>query len=660
MKFGQVGIGLMLYGFRTFTQGNENFLKEISMEMRKFRIVLVDENKTNVASFRAVIDKVLPDTEVFSASTGASGIELIKKTSPDVILIDCEQSRENALEMSHLMKQDKDLQIIPVLLITDLETDRELRLKAIEAGVDAFLIKPLDESILITQLKTMSKVRERNILILKRKSRLEALVKSRTRELEQEIIIRKKSEEKLKESENKFRVYIEKAPIGVYIADSIGKYIEVNEMACQLTGYTREELLHLSIPDYLAPDYVELGLAGFNELKTKGFLDAEYKVQKKDGQKKWVNLIGAQINDDCIITFCSDITKRKEKTLRIKYLSYHDLLTGVYNRTFYEEEIEKLDTKQHLPFSIIICDYNGLKLINDTLGYEVGDKILIETSKIISKFTRDIDIVARVGGDEFVIILPKTNNKEAGIISDNILKTFKGYKTSLLKHSLTLNISLGYATKTMQSESFSYIRKLAEDNMYRHKLVERNSYRSAFLESLKTSLFEKSNETQEHADRLVALSKKIAKSMDLGAESSDKLELLATLHDIGKISIDNSILTKPGKLTDEEWLEMKKHSSIGYRIAMASEDFKQIADGILGHHERWDGKGYPQEISGNNIPLLSRIISVIDAYYAMTNDRVYRTALTKECALSEIRLNSGTQFDPSIVNIFLDVIKDAV
>ena len=626
--------------------------------MRKFRIVLVDANKYNVENFRTLIDKALPETEVFSASTGPIGIELIKKTIPDVILIDSEQSPEDAIKMSQTMKGDKSLQIIPVLFITDLEADRKLRLKAIKAGVDAFLFKPLDDTILITQLKSMVKVRERNILILKNKAKLEALVKLRTRELGEEIIDRKKSEEQLKESEEKFRIYIEKAPIGVFVADGMGRYIGVNQKACQLTGYTREELLQLSISDYLSPDYTKLGLAGLNELKITGFLDTEYKVRKKNGQENWIRLSGSKISDDCIIAFCSDITEQKKRTLRIEYLSYHDVMTGAYNRTFYEEEIKRLDIEEQLPFSMILCDFNGLKLINDTLGHAVGDRMLVETLKILKRFARGSDIVARVGGDEFAILLPKTSKREAGVIAEGILKAFKEYKISILKHSLKLSISLGYATKTVKSEAFSYITKLAEDNMYRHKLIERNSYHSSFLESLKASLFERSSETKEHADRLVALSRKISKVMDLDAEQTDKLELLSTLHDIGKISIDNSILVKPGKLSDEEWLEMKKHPGIGYRIAMASADFKPIADGILGHHERWDGKGYPQGINGDNIPLLARVLSVIDAFDAMTNDRPYRKAIKKEFALSEIKLNSGTQFDPNIVKIFLDVMKD--
>ena len=629
--------------------------------MRKFRIVLVDENKANVASFRAVIDKALPETEVFSASTGSIGIELIKKTSPDVILIDSEQSPKDAIKMSQLMKEDNNLQTIPVLFITDLEADRKLRLEAIKAGVDAFLFKPLDDTILITQLKAMAKVRERNILILKNKAKLEALVELRTRELGQEIKERKKSEEQLRESEEKFRIYIEKAPIGVFVADGVGRYTVVNEKACQLTGYTREELLHLSISDYLAPDYFEVGHAGFNELLNKGYLDAEYKVRKKNGQENWIRLSGSKISDDCIIAFCSDITEQKNRALRIEYLSYHDVLTGAYNRAFYEETIKRLDIEieQQLPVSIMLCDFNGLKIINDSLGHAAGDKMLVETYGVISKFVRDNDIAARVGGDEFAILMPKTSKREAGVIADGILKAFQEYKTSVLKHSLKLSVSLGYAAKTVKSESFSYIIKLAEDNMYRHKLIERNSYHSAFVNSLRTSLFERSNETKEHADRLIDLSRKIAKVMNLGTEQMDKLELLATLHDIGKISIEKSILIKPVKLNDEEWLEMKKHPGIGYRIAMASEDLKSIADGILYHHERWDGKGYPQGLSGVDIPLLARVLSIIDAFDAMTNDRTYRKAMKKEHALSEIRINSGTQFDPNIAKIFLNTIAVA-
>ena len=154
------------------------------------------------------------------------------------------------------------------------------------------------------------------------------------------------------------------------------------------------------------------------------------------------------------------------------------------------------------------------------------------------------------------------------------------------------------------------------------------------------------------------MTQKIAKHMNLSEDEQNKLELLATLHDIGKISIERSILQKPDKLTQSEWEEMRKHPESGYRIAMATPELKPIADYILTHHERWDGKGYPNGLSGNKIPLLSRIISIVDAYDAMTEDRVYRKALSKEEAVQEIIENAGTQFDPKIAKLFVRLITN--
>ncbi len=147
----------------------------------------------------------------------------------------------------------------------------------------------------------------------------------------------------------------------------------------------------------------------------------------------------------------------------------------------------------------------------------------------------------------------------------------------------------------------------------------------------------------------------LGKAMGLQEHQLNELQLLSTMHDIGKISIDNYILTKPGKLNEEEWLEMKKHPGIGYRIAMTSTNLKSIAEYILCHHERWDGKGYPQGLLEESTPLLSRILAVADAYDAMTSDRSYRKALAKEVAITEITKNAGTQFDPEIVKLFLEV-----
>ena len=171
-------------------------------------------------------------------------------------------------------------------------------------------------------------------------------------------------------------------------------------------------------------------------------------------------------------------------------------------------------------------------------------------------------------------------------------------------------------------------------------------------------MFEKSHETEEHAERLVILSRLVAEGLNLPQEDRDRLELLATLHDIGKVGISDRILSKPGKLTNEEWVEMKRHPEIGYRIAMASLELMPVAEGILCHQEHWDGTGYPQGLRGEDIPLLSRIIAVVDAYDAMTQDRPYRSAMPHAAAVAEIERNAGTQFDPKVAQVFIRQLKN--
>lgn len=195
---------------------------------------------------------------------------------------------------------------------------------------------------------------------------------------------------------------------------------------------------------------------------------------------------------------------------------------------------------------------------------------------------------------------------------------------------------------------------LAEDLMYRRKLLEEKSLHNDFLSSIKTTMFEKSNETEEHAERLAELSKKLGKAMGLSEDKLDELELVAMLHDLGKISIDKNILAKSEKLSDTEWQEIKKHPEVGFRIANSTSELSHIAEYILCHHEHWNGKGYPIGLSGTDIPLISRIITIVDAYDAMTHDRAYRKALPMDTAKKEILQHAGSQFDPDIANLFVN------
>ena len=349
-----------------------------------------------------------------------------------------------------------------------------------------------------------------------------------------------------------------------------------------------------------------------------------------------------------------DITERKTREEEILYLNYHDVLTGLCNRMFFDIETVRLDTADQLPLSVIIGDINGLKFVNDTFGYSEGDVFLVEMAKILVSCCGKKSVIARTGGDEFSILLPWTDSSSAQIIVDQIKKECGLYGAHADKEIYDTSISMGHATKTKKDESFEEILKVAEEFMYRHKLLEHKSLHSAIISSIKTTMFEKSNETEEHAERMAELAKKFGKVLGFNDDGLVSLELVTTLHDIGKISIDQRILDKPGKLTEEEWIEIRKHPDVGYRIALTVPELSRIAEYILCHHERWDGNGYPQGLHGEEIPLTARILTIVDSYDAMTQDRAYRKAMSKEAAIIEIRKNAGTQFDPELTEIFVN------
>jgi HD-GYP domain-containing protein (c-di-GMP phosphodiesterase class II) len=242
------------------------------------------------------------------------------------------------------------------------------------------------------------------------------------------------------------------------------------------------------------------------------------------------------------------------------------------------------------------------------------------------------------------------------MIRDSIETTCREHGKKSGKGVYYTNISLGYATKIIVEESFEKVIEDAEGYMYKLKFLEHRSMYSSIISSIKTTVNEKSYETEEHAERMATLSRKLGKEVGLSEEELITLELATTLHDIGKISIDRNILTKPGKLSKEEWDELKKHPEVGYRITQTIPELRGVSEHILCHHERWDGKGYPQGLAGEDIPLLARILSVVDSYDAMTQDRSYKRAITKEEAIIEIRNNAGTQFDSEIARIFIEKI----
>ena len=342
--------------------------------------------------------------------------------------------------------------------------------------------------------------------------------------------------------------------------------------------------------------------------------------------------------------------------IKIQELTYKDSLTGLYNRRFFEKELLKLDTIDQLPLSIIAADINGLKIVNDSLGHKKGDELIIRCADILASVTRKCDIVSRQGGDEFLILLPNTNKEE----TEKIIQQIKCIAKKVSTGENVVTMAIGSSVKVNGEQDIEKTLRLADDNMYQNKLSNGRSIKSKIVKNLLNSLEVKSNETKEHSLRMTQLAIRFGKKLSLDHSEINRLSLLATLHDIGKITISEKILKKPGKLTNEEWNIMKSHPESGFKIASSSEEFALVANEIYCHHERWDGFGYPRGLKEKEIPYLSRVLSIIDAYDVMTHDRPYSKAISKKKALEEVETCAGHQFDPEISKIFIEMMNNNI
>ncbi len=348
-----------------------------------------------------------------------------------------------------------------------------------------------------------------------------------------------------------------------------------------------------------------------------------------------------------------NLKNKQEKDEEVNYLSYHDSLTGLYNRAFLEEEMIRVDQDENLPISIIMIDFNGLKMINDTYGHSVGDQMLIQGASLLRRVCRDNDTLVRWGGDEYVVLLPSTSKEDAGAISNRIINECR----RTYDEPLPISMSVGTATKDHKDQDLEAYLKIAEDQMYNHKLSESSSARNAIISALLKTLSDSSHETSEHAMRLKNISLLIADRLELSDTESERLALLSTLHDIGMINVPEGIFIKSENLTKKDWELIRKHPETGYRIASATKDYSSIAKEILHHHENWDGSGYPEGLKGREIPFLARIIKIADAIEVMSSGRPYKKAMTIEQIIDEIKDCSGGQFDPELAPVFVEMLE---
>ncbi len=464
---------------------------------------------------------------------------------------------------------------------------------------------------------------------------------------------KKEAAQRLEAELHKYRAIIDTTMDGFWIVDLKGRFIEINSAYCGMTGYSREELLVMNVSELELQESVEETARHIKKITKQGSDYFETRHRRKDGTAidLEISVSHLKVNGGILIAFLRDITERKLTDEQIRYFSIHDSMTGLYNRYFLEAEIKRLDTARQLPISMIMGDLNGLKLVNDTYGHVTGDEMLKKSAEVLKESIREEDILARWGGDEFVILLPQTKSKEA----ETICKRITEGCSSVTVEGLPISMALGTATKHKHKQNLVDILKEAEDNLYKQKLTESRSTKNTVLRALLKALEAKSYETEAHTRRMQSIARQVGEKLNLPDAELNRLSLLITLHDIGKISISEEILTKAGPLTAEEWLVVKKHPETGFRIARATEEFAHVAEDILAHHERWDGKGYPQGLRGKDISLLARITAVVDSYEVMTNGRPYKKAMSLSEVAAEFKNCAGSQFDPDLVKLLISL-----
>jgi len=422
------------------------------------------------------------------------------------------------------------------------------------------------------------------------------------------------------------------------------RFLDVNGAFERITGLSEKTIQNKCVKEIL-PNIEQYWIDTYGEVALTGVAKSFTNYTSEIDKYFKVNVYSPGPRQ--FVTIFTDITKEREVQERIEYLSYHDQLTGLYNRHFFEEELKRLDVERNLHLTLAMVDVNGLKLTNDAFGHEVGDQLLKNVATVLKRECRTDDIISRIGGDEFVILLPKTGKIDAESIINRIYQSIEVESMD----RIVVSVSIGWETKEKMDMSIKEVFSKAENHMYHRKITESQSMRNKTIRVILKTLNECHPRDRIHAERVSRLSRKIGEAMAVDPDVLNEIEVAGLMHDIGKVSIDEEIINKIGALLDDEFEKMKKHSEIGYQILKSTDVYTKIAESVLSHHERWDGKGYPRGLLGEAIPFVARIISVADAYEAMTAERTYRDALSHEAAVDEIIQNAGTQFDPKIVKM---------
>ncbi len=472
----------------------------------------------------------------------------------------------------------------------------------------------------------------------------------------EELIFQNQELKRINENLNKlkddYKELFDFAPLGYFIIDKKARIIKCN-------SYIRKNFdvkLKANIIDYIEHSSDKKLNNFLNTLRQKN--ESRDTVVFKSSNKSFpMELIGKVISskEDNYLIACLDVEKRLKSMEEIKALSFKDPLTNLYNRRYFEETINRMNQEEHMPLSIIMGDVNGLKLVNDTFGHNEGDKLLKTAGEEMLKLGRSSDVIARIGGDEFAIILSKISEDSVTTILDRFNQACSNLKID----NASFSIAFGSATINETSENIDEMISKAEEKMYKSKRLTEENKGVEIINSILVTLYKKHPREESHSKRVAEYMKKIGIYLGYDENQIERMEMAGLFHNVGKVAIDPDILNQISQISYDEYSELKKHVEIGYRILKSSSVFSQIAHIVLYHQEWFNGKGYPKKLKGSEIPLESRILSICVAYEYMTSETTYREAMPEDDAIAKLEAGANSQFDKKLVNAFVKMIRES-